>query len=164
MNAYCKVVYGPRYDSVSAWWAKKEAAEAQANEIAKEIGAVPGNFLLRGAWLEGFYRIGVTPKGWKALKKFPGYIKPNRNSIAGERYADRMDKAVQKTCEDLAAALTLPPFFNDLSGHWCTAVGCTKRGGNFYLEYPSCFKSKILIEGVTELKHWEYLRDTEDSK
>jgi hypothetical protein len=150
---------------VSAWWAKKEAAEAQANEIAKEIGATPGVFLLRGAWLEGFYRLGTPPKRWKvAGKKFYGYIKPLRYTAEGRAYADRMEKAVQQTCEDLAAALTLPPFFDDLSGHWCTAVGCTMRGGNFYLEYPACFKSKILTEGVTELKYWEYLRDTEDAK
>jgi len=151
------------YEPVERWWNRKLVVEERVKMLAVEIGADPARSLRCGNALEGFYRFGHPPKGWRAAgKKFPGYIMPNKRSVDGGAFAYRMSQLKLETCEDLAKELGLPPFFTDSTGQWCSAVGCFALDGKYYLEFPTALVRHFTgVSGVDLLKEWEYLRDKE---
>ena len=162
-HTWARVTSGPIFDACQKWWARKEAAEAKAKEIAVEIGANPKHTLRRGAWLEGFLRPSITgdhPKGWRpAGKQFPHFIKPNTRSETGKAFKARMDAIQLETAESLASELKLPPFFGGFCQGFCSAVGCFMHGGVFYLEYPVLLSQYFHgREGVEDLAEWEYIK------
>lgn len=165
-TAFLRVLLGPCYAACQRWWVRDVARIAEVTALATEIGAAPNRRLSRGACLEGFYRPGAPPKGWRAAgKTLPGFIKPNKRTATGAAFQARVDAIKLETSESLAAELELPPFFHDLTGGWCTAVGCFMLGGNFYLELPAQLVHNLLkYHGVEKILDWEHAKARADSR
>lgn len=158
---YFRCTHGPVFEACDAWTKKHDAATAEADAIALEIGGIPGRHMMWGTLLEGLYRLGEPPKGWRvAGKKFPGYIKPNKRCKEGEAFAKRMAAIKIPSGEDLAHALGFAPFFMASNGgHYCSSATCNLRGGVYYLEFPTAFGLQMQTkDGCVEIKEWEYLK------
>jgi len=161
--AWVKIYAGPKFEACMKWQIRYDAAKAAVNELAKEVGAVPERYLLRGAQVEGLYRAyGVTAAaaGWRpAGKQFPGYIKPNTRTVAGKVFKARLDAIRWETGESLAHELGLPPFFGGMLNGFCSSATCVMRAGVFYLELPAALVRHLLApHQVDTIQEWEYVK------
>lgn len=162
---YYRVTHGPVFKICDQFHDLVTAYHYAADVLASEVGAVHGRYLQYGTRLEGFYRMGTTPKGWSpAGKKFPGYIKPNRRNKIGEAFARRMDAIEVPLGEKFAHLLGFPPFFHASNGGgYCSAASLHARGGVFFIDFPASPSLHLkTTEGVEEIKEWEFLKAMEE--
>jgi len=163
-SVFVRVTAGPIFEICSKHHARAEAVTEQMNALILEFGCTPGRFISCGSLLEGFWKgPGAKPVGWmSAGKKFPGYIKPDPRTVAGQDAAAKLEAIKLPTGEDLAHDLGFPPFFKCVAGGFCSAAFCDMRGGVFYLAFPAALAHRLKNKpGVEFIEEKEYKKAVE---
>jgi hypothetical protein len=152
---YCKISHGLAHEIVTNFVAKSDEICKQISAICSEVGGVPKYHMSRGTLLEGF-RIGLkgVPPGWRRDGHMPTYMVPDKKTKLGKEWVERLKAVSLLTGEDLANDLGLPPFFKDLTGHYCSAVGYMLYQGNVYVSLPAVLNLNHPNEPIT-YEEWQ---------